>query len=156
MTSKEGKVTCERLNKNDPQINEDNCFIIDIINEIIDKVDELSAMNEFNNIDKNDFEVIAYTNENFVSKNDFLDTIDENSTDVTVSDVVEDEIQVIDVDSDGIDTDKLIESEAIMNISSNTSDAHLVDSGYKKSLIFESSFRYYSVFIFIGFLRDEM
>ena len=124
MTSKEGEITCEYANKHVPIINEDNSFIIDIVDDLILKIDEISKIDS-NKIDNNEFEVIAYTNENFVRKNDYLDTIDENSTDATISDLIEEELHVIDVgDSEGIVVERSIEAGT-----GNASDVHIVDSG---------------------------
>ncbi|XP_046974774.1 metaxin-2-like isoform X2 [Vanessa cardui] len=115
MTSNEGKITCEYSANRNIALDESNRFVIDIVDELIDKVDEITE-NKYKDIEKNDFEVIAYPNENFnvERKVNELDTIDETGTDVTVSDLEEEEIKVIDsvVDSDVIlDTETLVDSD---------------------------------------------
>lgn len=117
MTSEKGNITCQYDGPKECVINEENDFIIDIVNEIIDKIGEI-----IENCYKHDFEVIAYPNDNFEKKiNDYLDTIDEG-TDVTGLDVGEEEIQVIDglidtmidgdLDSDATMTDDFMETGA--------------------------------------------
>ncbi|CAG9573648.1 unnamed protein product [Danaus chrysippus] len=96
MTSNEGDVTCECDQPNSGVTEEELAGIIDIMMEIIDKVDDI-----IDKYDRNGFEVIAgYDN----MRNMDLDTIDEK-TDVTVLDIGEEEIQVIDgaidINSDG-------------------------------------------------------
>ncbi|XP_045782482.1 uncharacterized protein LOC123879030 isoform X1 [Maniola jurtina] len=117
MTSEKGNIMCRYDGPKKCVINEENDFIIDLINEIIDKVDEI-----IEHCYNHDFEVIAYPNDNFEKKiNDYLDTIDEG-TDVTGLDIGEEEIQVIDglidtmidgdLDSDATVTDDFMESGA--------------------------------------------
>ncbi|XP_064075558.1 uncharacterized protein LOC113391880 isoform X2 [Vanessa tameamea] len=132
MTSNEGKLTCEYSTKRNVVLNEANKFVIDIVDELIDKVDEITE-NKYKEIEKNDFEVIAYPNENFdiERKVNELDTIDETGTDVTVSDLEEEEIKVIDsvVDSDVIlDTETLVDSEVVIDSDMRRSSENFMDS----------------------------
>lgn len=132
MTSHDGKIICEyNTNRNITKstLNESNQFIIDIIDNIIDKVDEI-ADNKYTDIVKKEFEVIAFPNENFDSfenKVNDLDTINESGTDMTVSDLTEEEIKVIDsvVDSDVVDS--FIDPGVIDVITKNSSE-HFMDS----------------------------
>ncbi|XP_030022376.1 uncharacterized protein LOC115441655 isoform X2 [Manduca sexta] len=119
MTSKEGAITCEynhrRYDKIDLMSDEMYSYITEIIDDILDKVEELTIHNITERLDLdygNDFEVIAYPKCDSESKycmegKEFLDTIDENDvTDTTLSTEVEDVIRVIEEDSDGLVNDK--------------------------------------------------
>ncbi|XP_050358870.1 metaxin-2-like isoform X3 [Nymphalis io] len=134
MTSNEGKITCEYNSNSNKKIalTDVNKFIIDIVDELIDKVDKISD-NKLKYIHRDDFEVIAYPNENFnfERKVNDLDTIDETGTDVTVSDLEEEEIKVIDsvVDSDVIvDTETLFDSDVVINSDIRESSENFMDS----------------------------
>ncbi|XP_045457536.1 uncharacterized protein LOC123667741 [Melitaea cinxia] len=129
MTSRDGKITCEyNTNRNITKstLNESNQFIIDIMDDIITKVDEI-ADNKYTDIVKNEFEVIAFPNKNFASfenKVNDLDTINESGTDMTVSDLTEEVIKVI----DSVVDDAFIDNGVIDVITKNSSELFMDSS----------------------------
>ncbi|XP_050678572.1 uncharacterized protein LOC126974898 isoform X3 [Leptidea sinapis] len=104
LTSDEGKLTCEYEGKRHYILEETHNLIIDIVCEIIDKVDEIIVDRSI----ENNFEFIPCPNldKSYIKVIDFLDTIEETVDSLSVDTVTEDIIQVIEEDSDGIFVDQ--------------------------------------------------
>lgn len=129
--SNDGKLTCKYGNsrENTSVLSDEHKFLIDIVEEIIDKVDEIINCS-INEIREHEFEVIAYPNETFnnVDRRDCLDTIEENVTDATMSIemIGDDEIQVINsgLDSDGLN-DKFVKSNTVINKNDDNQESNI-------------------------------
>ncbi|XP_075988239.1 uncharacterized protein LOC142984486 isoform X2 [Anticarsia gemmatalis] len=81
MTSKEGNITCKSSKSDQDRYN----FMLEICDDILDKVDESCSERLDSDTEKIDFEVIAYPKDNVDTKvNDYLDTITENDVSDTI------------------------------------------------------------------------
>ncbi|XP_059062433.1 uncharacterized protein LOC131855207 [Achroia grisella] len=125
MTSKEGSITCEYDN---PNRNEDLHrfnFIIGIIDDIIDKVYELTVEELYGKDFKHDFEIVAHPiNDDSIEidkVNDYLDTIEESDMNDTTVSMESGHDEYIDIDSDGLINDKMLDS-AMETVQDDCSD----------------------------------
>ncbi|XP_060808650.1 uncharacterized protein LOC132903748 [Amyelois transitella] len=147
MTSKEGGITCEYTKDIDPTDSR-YCFIIDMLEDVLDKVEEISIDETFTIYnDKGDFEVINSPKDDdsiftppLDKKNDYLHTIEEDCVDSSTSETnsvtnSEDVIQIINVgDSDGIVNEKLLLSELDkVAVQTNDDPVDVTDSSVNKT-----------------------
>ncbi|CAH2056382.1 unnamed protein product, partial [Iphiclides podalirius] len=132
MTSEGGKISCEcdgaleHLSIN----NESFAFMVEIVDEILAKVDEITAIMPTSNVDRGDFVLIPCPNANdecnypdYENMNEYLETIAESDLTNTTSSADEDDVaQIInddEIDSDGLVNDKHLSGNVVANDNAN-------------------------------------
>ncbi|XP_062528872.1 uncharacterized protein LOC101745843 isoform X2 [Bombyx mori] len=141
LTSKGGDISFEnsgRKSNNKLNIDKETYkYIIDLIDELFDKVDEAILDNYAEtDLERNDFEIIAFPGDVVcidTKVNDYLDTIDEiDNADTTIS--IDTEEILNDNDSDGLVVNKMLGQENVLGTFDNDFSQNENDQG-----VFESS-----------------
>ncbi|XP_052754205.1 uncharacterized protein LOC128201415 isoform X2 [Galleria mellonella] len=142
MISKEGAITCEYDHPNKNYYLHDRFnFIIDIVDHIIDQVHE-STVEQLYEKDKHGFVIVTYPNNDEsidIDKkvSDYLDTIEENDTTMSMESG-HDVLNIINEgDSDGLINDKMLVS-AMEIVQKSCDGSDLTDSSNNKAYVEEN------------------